>query len=80
VNSSPTPHRTSSDSPPRCVSRSLQVALAELALRFSLSLELLTAALTARLGSHLSALVDGGLLYTPAFLSRLTAQLRGTPS
>jgi hypothetical protein len=53
-----------------------QVVLAELALRFSLSVELLTTALSSRLGTHLTALMDGGLLYTPAYVSRLTAQVR----
>lgn len=57
-----------------------QVVLAELALRFSLSVELLTTALSSRLGTHLTALMDGGLLYTPAYVSRLTAQVRSARS
>eukprot|EP00958_Prasinococcus_capsulatus_P028042 scaffold6233_cov348-Prasinococcus_capsulatus_cf.AAC.2 len=52
-----------------------QLHLAEVAKRFSLSAELMTSTITSRLGTLVDARMEGSLLYTQAYVSRLTAQV-----
>ena len=53
-----------------------QMRMAELALRFSLSADILNKAIQTRMGAQLDAHMEGGLLYTPTYVSRLTAQVQ----
>ena len=46
------------------------VNLADLALQYALGSELLSAAITRRVGTVIHGRLDGGLLYTPAYIRR----------
>ena len=50
-----------------------KVAMGDLARRFNLSSDLLLPVVTARLGSRIRGRLQGGLLFTPAFIARLKA-------
>ena len=52
-------------------------SLGDLARRYGLSVELITSALVARLGTLVHGRLESGLLYTDAHVKRLAAQLRG---
>ena len=52
-----------------------QLHLAEIGKRFSLSAELMSTTISSRLGTVVDARMEGALLYTPAYVSRLTAQV-----
>ena len=52
------------------------VAMGELARRYALAAELLQAAVGPRVGSAIRGRLEGGLLYTAAYLSRVKAQAR----
>jgi hypothetical protein len=52
-------------------------SLGDLARRYGLSVELITSALVARLGTLVQGRLESGLLYTDAHVTRLAAQLRG---
>ncbi|KAK9127175.1 hypothetical protein Syun_015972 [Stephania yunnanensis] len=56
---------------------SSQIALAELAAQLNVGSELLTAALEPRLGRIVKGRLEGGQLYTPAYVARVTAMVRG---
>ncbi|KAK9154210.1 hypothetical protein Sjap_001690 [Stephania japonica] len=56
---------------------SSQIALAELAAQLNVGSELLTVALEPRLGSIVKGRLEGGQLYTPAYVARVTAMVRG---
>jgi len=52
--------------------------MSELALRFGLAADLLTSFLKSKLSSRdIKAKLDGGVIYTDAFITRLKAQIRG---
>jgi hypothetical protein len=52
--------------------------ISELALRFGLAADLLTSFLKPKLSSrYIKAKLDGGVIYTDAFITRLKAQIRG---
>ncbi|KAK9845381.1 hypothetical protein WJX81_005067 [Elliptochloris bilobata] len=53
------------------------VAMGELARRYALGAELMQAAVGPRVGHAIRGRLEGGLLYTAAYLSRIKAQLRG---
>ncbi|GAB4816872.1 hypothetical protein N2152v2_003918 [Parachlorella kessleri] len=53
------------------------VALGEVARRYGLAADLLAAQLEARVGSLIHGKLEGGVIYTPAYLARIKAQLRG---
>jgi hypothetical protein len=53
------------------------VNLAELAISYSLNTELLLNVLTARIGAQLQGKLEAGMLYTPAYVRNIKAQLRG---
>ena len=46
------------------------VSLVDLAMQYGLGAELLSAAVTKRVGSVIRGRMEGGLLYTPAYLRR----------
>ncbi|KAI4382356.1 hypothetical protein MLD38_008330 [Melastoma candidum] len=54
-----------------------QIPLSELAAQLHVGSELLTAALEPRLGSVVKGRLEGGQLYTPAYISRISALVRG---
>lgn len=54
-----------------------QLLVGDLARRYNLTSELLTTNVQQRLGSIIQGRLEGGLLYTPAYVRRLQAQLRG---
>eukprot|EP00887_Chlorella_sp_A99_P000841 scaffold5.g841.t1 len=58
------------------------VSLGDLARRFALSTELVMSALGVRVGGVISGRLEGGLIYTPAHLARVRAQVAkyGVPS
>ena len=49
--------------------------LADLAARFALGSELLISVVTARMNKIIHCRLEGGLLYTSAFISRIKAQV-----
>ena len=51
------------------------MVLGELARRFALSADLVTAAIAPRVGSVIRGRLDGGLLYTAAYIARIKAQV-----
>jgi hypothetical protein len=53
------------------------VGVGDLARRFSLSADLMRKCLSERMGTIVEGRMEGGLLYTPGYVARLTAQLRG---
>eukprot|EP00897_Mesotaenium_endlicherianum_P008473 jgi/Mesen1/7654/ME000400S06852 len=53
------------------------VALAEVARRFNVGLELLVGIIQSRLGTLIHGKLEGGQLYTPAHVARVKAMLRG---
>ena len=53
------------------------VAVGDLARRHGLSADLMSRALEERVGRVVEGRMEGGLLYTPGYVARLTAQLRG---
>lgn len=53
------------------------LSLADLAVSYALSSELLRSTITARLGTAIAGQLEGGLLYTPAYVRNIKAQLRG---
>ena len=53
------------------------VAVGDLARRHGLSADLMSKALEERMGRVVEGRMEGGLLYTPGYVARLTAQLRG---
>lgn len=57
------------------------VAMGELARRYSLAADLLQAAVGPRVGGAIRGRLEGGLLYTAAYLARVKAQARSpTPA
>lgn len=52
-------------------------SLGDLARRFALSAELVTTSLASRVGTVIAGRLEGGVIYTPAHLARVRAQLRG---
>lgn len=54
-----------------------QMSLGELARRFAVGAELITNVLSARLGTSVHGKLEGGQLYTPAFVARIRATVRG---
>ncbi|KAK4785455.1 hypothetical protein SAY86_002144 [Trapa natans] len=54
-----------------------QIALAELATQLHVGVELLTSVLEARLGTVVKGRLEGGQLYTPAYVARVSAMVRG---
>eukprot|EP00252_Welwitschia_mirabilis_P012765 TRINITY_DN28243_c0_g1_i1.p1 TRINITY_DN28243_c0_g1~~TRINITY_DN28243_c0_g1_i1.p1 ORF type:complete len:865 (-),score=205.91 TRINITY_DN28243_c0_g1_i1:702-3170(-) len=56
---------------------SSQIALAELAAQLHVSSELLSNILESRLGNILQGKMEGGRLYTPLYVSRVKAMIRG---
>lgn len=56
---------------------SSQVSLAELAAQLHVSSELLTSILEPRLGTIVQGKLEGGQLYTPSYVSRIKAMVRG---
>lgn len=53
------------------------VAVGDLARKCGLGVEMLQNALQSRIGTTVHGKLDGGIVYTPSFLSRIKAQLRG---
>ena len=53
------------------------VGVGDLARRHSLSADLMRKVLSERIGTIVEGRMEGGLLYTPGYVARLTAQLRG---
>mgnify|MGYP001807052797 CR=1 FL=1 len=51
--------------------------LADLAITYSLNTELLRSTISSRMGSMIQGQLEGGLLYTPAYVRNIKAQLRG---
>ncbi|KAK4762499.1 hypothetical protein SAY86_008267 [Trapa natans] len=54
-----------------------EIALAELATQLHIGVELLTSVLEARLGTVVKGRLEGGQLYTPAYVARVSAMVRG---
>ncbi|KAH9661231.1 E3 UFM1-protein ligase 1-like [Citrus sinensis] len=54
-----------------------QLALAELAAQLQISSELVTSVLEPRLGTMVKGRLEGGQLYTPAYVARVGAMVRG---
>ncbi|XP_004294624.1 PREDICTED: E3 UFM1-protein ligase 1 homolog [Fragaria vesca subsp. vesca] len=54
-----------------------QVALAELAVQLHVSSEMVTSVLEPRIGTIVKGRLEGGQLYTPAYVTRVTAMVRG---
>jgi len=53
------------------------LSVAELAVNYALSAELLRSLVEARVGGAIHGRMDGSLIYTPAFVRNIKAQLRG---
>ncbi|KAG0452955.1 hypothetical protein HPP92_025619 [Vanilla planifolia] len=53
------------------------ISLAELASQFLVSAEIIVSVLERRLGSIIKGQLEGGQLYTPAYISRITQMVRG---
>lgn len=53
------------------------LSLADLAVAYSLNTELLRSTISSRMGSIIKGQLEGGLLYTPAYVRNIKAQLRG---
>ncbi|XP_050371357.1 E3 UFM1-protein ligase 1 homolog isoform X2 [Argentina anserina] len=56
---------------------SSQVALAELAAQLHVSSEMVSSVLEPRIGTLVKGRLEGGQLYTPAYVARVTAMVRG---
>ncbi|XP_042431571.1 E3 UFM1-protein ligase 1 homolog isoform X1 [Zingiber officinale] len=56
---------------------SSQISLAEIAAHFQIGSELAVSVLEPRLGTLIKGRLEGGQLYTPAYVSRITAMVRG---
>ncbi|OWM68845.1 hypothetical protein CDL15_Pgr025032 [Punica granatum] len=54
-----------------------QISLAELATQLHVGVELLTSILKPRLGTMVKGRLEGGQLYTPAYVARVSAMVRG---
>ncbi|XP_076881803.1 E3 UFM1-protein ligase 1 homolog [Bidens hawaiensis] len=54
-----------------------QIALAEIAAQYQVGSELLVTVLEPRLGSLIKGRLEGGQLYTPAYVARVNAMVRG---
>ncbi|GBG67649.1 hypothetical protein CBR_g777 [Chara braunii] len=54
-----------------------QTSIAELARRFNMGAEVLTSVVASRLGSIINGKLEGGILYTPAYVARVKAMMRG---
>lgn len=54
-----------------------QIALAEIAAQYQVGSELLVSVLEPRLGSMIKGRLEGGQLYTPAYVARVNAMVRG---
>ncbi|CAA7389558.1 unnamed protein product [Spirodela intermedia] len=54
-----------------------QIALAEIAAQYHVSSELVLSVLEPRLGSIIKGRLEGGQLYTPAYVARVSAMVRG---
>ncbi|KAI3806361.1 hypothetical protein L1987_22262 [Smallanthus sonchifolius] len=54
-----------------------QIALAEIAAQYQVGSELLVTVLEPRLGSLIKGSLEGGQLYTPAYVARVNAMVRG---
>nr|XP_043635591.1 E3 UFM1-protein ligase 1 homolog [Erigeron canadensis] len=54
-----------------------QIALAEIAAQYQVGSELLVTVLEPRLGSKVKGRLEGGQLYTPAYVARVNAMVRG---
>ncbi|XP_050141225.1 E3 UFM1-protein ligase 1 homolog [Malus sylvestris] len=54
-----------------------QIALAELAVQLHVSSEMVASVLEPRLGTLVKGRLEGGQLYTPAYVARVTAMVRG---
>ncbi|XVF05585.1 hypothetical protein REPUB_Repub05bG0185300 [Reevesia pubescens] len=54
-----------------------QIALAELAAQLHVGSELVASVLEPRLGTMIKGRLEGGQLYTPAYVARITAMVRG---
>ena len=63
--------------PSPCTQDSGVVSLADLAISYTLNTELLIKVLSSRIGSSIQGKLDGGLLYTPAYVRNIKSQLRG---
>ncbi|XP_010520295.1 PREDICTED: E3 UFM1-protein ligase 1 homolog [Tarenaya hassleriana] len=55
-----------------------QIAVAEIAAQLQVGSELVQAVLEPRLGTLVKARLEGGQLYTPAYVARVTAMVRGS--
>lgn len=53
------------------------LSMADLAITYSLNTELLRSTISSRMGSTIKGQLDGALLYTPAYIRNIKAQLRG---
>lgn len=53
------------------------LSLADLAVTYALQTELLRSTISSRMGSIIQGQLEGGLLYTPAYVRNIKAQLRG---
>lgn len=62
---------------PECLQESGVLSMADLAVTYSLNTELLRSTVSSRMGSTISGKLDAGLLYTPAYVRNIKAQLRG---
>ena len=51
--------------------------MSDLAAQYGLSAELLYSTVSKRVGTYIKGRLEGGLLYTPAHLRNIKAQLRG---
>ncbi|XP_071715518.1 E3 UFM1-protein ligase 1 homolog [Rutidosis leptorrhynchoides] len=54
-----------------------QIALAEIAAQYQVGSELLVSVLEPRIGSMIKGRLEGGQLYTPAYVARVNAMVRG---
>ncbi|GBG79287.1 hypothetical protein CBR_g29437 [Chara braunii] len=54
-----------------------QASISELAKRFNVGAEILTTVISSRLGSSVKGKLEGGNLYTPAYVARVKAMMRG---
>ncbi|CAL5211350.1 unnamed protein product [Lathyrus oleraceus] len=54
-----------------------QIALTELAAQLNVGLDLIASVLEARLGTIVKGRLEGGQLYTPAYVARVSAMVRG---
>lgn len=63
--------RRLSDLVKRAPQESGKVAMGDLARRFNLSSDLLLPVVTTRLGSAIRGRLEGGLLFTPAYIARI---------